>query len=342
MQRILVTQSRLYEHVHTESMELKPLGFKIKKEGINTQKFYCNPYFLLLPFKECDTLSKLTTEQMSVISAIYYGSTYAEIASSETIALTYNLVAAEKVFDIYSDDYMILFHETAEETDHIITFHNVCKGLLGTGEALGPRHFNHLKPVYESFKIFEPKLCNYGFASMYLLMRYLLNLALKQLESFMAQGIADEKIHSTSQAIISGHAADEARHTTTSLQLGMALYERASKTSQSFLRSLLKRSIYSMIDRRFSPPTEQYQYSIAQQVLAKAFTYPEFDGIGITHSELEGAWNKHGVIITPSREYENSQRWIAQQIQRLVNHLDIKIKTNNRNIENYTSLLRTG
>lgn len=340
MDKLLVTQAKLFEHTHSNSTELKPLGFKVKNEGIDTSKYYCNPKFMLLPFDHCETLSSLTEEQMSVLTATYYAMTYAEIASSETLTLKYNLLVTNKIFETYSDEYMILFHETAEEIDHIITFHNVCKGLLGTGHLMGPQNFERLKPVSESFSKFESKLCSYGFGAMFLLMRYLLNLALKQLESFMSTNIAKEKIHTTTQSIIKGHSDDEARHTTTSLQLGFEFFKRADKYSQSFIRSMLKHSIYTMIEMRFSAVGDQYQYSVAKKVLDSALQHSCFEGFGMTADDLEGRWKRQKIILIADVSYINSQRWIAQQIQILADLIEIKVNPKSDCFEQYHNFLK--
>ncbi len=330
MQRLLTSQARLFEHAHTESMELKPLGFKIKKEGLKQGAYYCNPDFLLLPFSNCETLAELTNEQKSVLSAIFFAFSYAEIASSETLALTYNIAVAKKIFDVYSDDYMILFHETAEETDHIITFCALCKGLLGRTDIVGPANYGHLHTVYSAFDVLEGKLCKYGYGAMYLFMRYLLNLALKQLESFMDQGVAEESRHRIAHEIIIGHATDEARHTTTSLQLGYEFYQRADKTSRAIVKSLLKQSIYTMIDMRYGDPYQHYQHQLAVRVLTEAAKWPQFAESSLRVDALAEQWRRRNLIIEPSPEYVSSQRWLSQQISRLLQMLECKLSDSNQ------------
>ncbi|HEY3699550.1 MAG TPA: hypothetical protein VGK97_09475 [Spongiibacteraceae bacterium] len=338
MQRLLTSQARLFEHAHTDSMELKPLGFKIKKEGFRLGAYYCNPDFLLLPFSNCEQLAAFNKDQKSILSALFFAFAYAEIASSETLALTYNIAVAKKIFDIYSDEYMILFHETAEETDHIITFCAVCKGILGRTDIVGPHNYGHLKPVYSAFDAFESKLCKHGYGAMYLFMRYLLNLALKQLESFMGQGVSEENRHRVAHEIIVGHATDEARHTTTSLQLGYEFYQRADKSSRALVKSLLKQSIYTMIDMRFGNPYQHYQHHLAKRVLQEAWKRPEFAESSLRFDELPELWQRQNLIIEPSPEYLSSQRWLSQQIARLLEMLECSLPIRNEKFAEFIEL----
>jgi P-aminobenzoate N-oxygenase AurF len=323
---LLRRQIKLFEHAHRAPIELKGLGISIKRQGIDKTKHYVNPNFLLLPLRECPYLSKLNAEQLSVLSALYFAQAYSEIATSETIALRYNMVASEMVFPLYSDPYMVLFHETAEEFDHIITFRSICQGLIGRGDVIGGENFPHLKTAPELFERYKGRLCSNGFASLYLLMRYMLNLALKQLEGFMASGIDESLIAPLAREVIAGHAEDEARHLTTSLELGLGLFRRATAKSRELIAGLVRLAIYSMIDRRFSIElASTWNFDAGCGVLMKALGRPEFADFPLNAETLRSFWAKNEIRIPSSPEFENSRRWLATQLHRLTEKMEMTV-----------------
>ncbi len=336
VEKLLYIQGMLFDNAHKEPTELKSLGIAMRKRGIDTDTLYCNPNFMLLPFADCRHLSQLDSQQMSVLTAAYFAAAYAEIASSETLALRYNMEVSGMVFPTYSDHYMILFNETDEEFDHIITFRNVCLAVLGRGDVIGVDHFQHLRPTYEAFDRYKGRLCANGYGAMYLLMRYLLNLALKQLEGFMASGIANGKANPLAQEIITGHANDEARHMTTSLELGLGLWERATPQSRDLVSTVLRISMYSMIDKRFSmniPKVWHHEASLA--VLDRARMLPAFADFPLSSAELRAAWERDGTPIRSSAEFENSRRWLASQIAHLAHRMSLKLIPSGESFENY-------
>jgi hypothetical protein len=334
--RLLTLQSRLFENAHKEPTELKSLGIAVKRQGLDTKTLYCNPSFMLLPFKDCAYLAGLTPEQMSVLTATYFASAYAEIASSETLALRYNMAVSEMVFPTYSDHYMTLFHETDEEFDHIIAFRSVCQALVGRGDVIGVDHFQHLKPVYETFDRYKDKLCPSGFGGMYLIMRYLLNLALKQLEAFMAANIPDGRANPLAMDIIAGHAQDEARHLTTSLELGLGLWEQARPESRDLVSRVLRISVYSMIDKRFSADLSKvWHHEASMGVLKRSLAHPLFADFPVDTKVLKASWEKDGIEIRNSVEFDNSRRWLALQIARLVDRMGLKLTPSGEAFERY-------
>jgi hypothetical protein len=341
IERLLRIQGRLFENAHTHPLELKPLGFLVKKQGIDTATLYCNPDFMLLPLRQCQHLAQLTPQQTSVLTAIYFACAYAEIASSETLALRYNMMVSEMSFPTYSDQYMILFHETDEEYDHIITFRNICQALAGSGEIIGVNHFHHLKPVYETFERCKSQLCPSGFGAMFLLMRYLLNLALKQLEGFMAANLPADRANPLALKIIEGHAHDEARHLTTSLELGLGLWERATPRSRDLVSAALRISIYSMIDKRFATDLANlWHHEASLKVLERALQHPLFGEFPLTLSGLQDSWRRAGIRLENSAEYESSRRWLAGQIAYLVRRMSMKLVPRGESFERYQDYTR--
>jgi hypothetical protein len=341
VEKLLSIQAKLFDNAHKNPSELKSLGMAMRRQGIDTSTFYCNPAFMLLPFDHCPQLSQLSAQQMSVLTATYFAAAYAEIASSETLALRYNMMVTEAVFPTYSDNYMILFNETDEEFDHIITFRNVCQAIVGRGDVIGVDHFQHLRPVYDTFDRYKDRLCPNGFGAMYLLMRYLLNLALKQLEGFMTADLPAGKTNPLALEIIAGHAQDEARHMTTSLELGMGLWERATPKSRDLVSSVLRISIYSMIDKRFSSNIPKVWHHLASQaVLKRALEHTAFADFPMTVPELVASWESNGIPIASSPEFESSRRWLSAQIAHLVRRMNLQLTPSGESFERYQDHLR--
>lgn len=339
--RLLRRQIKLFEHAHKKPLELKSFGLTIKREGIDTSKLYCNPSYLMLPLKECPRLSALRQDQLSVLTATFFARTYAEIASSETVALTYNQLASARVFPVYSDEYMVLFHETAEEYDHIITFRAVCQGLVGRGDVVGIDRFEHLKSVPSMMERYNNRLDDNGWSALYLLTRYMLNVALKQIESFMAKGLDPEKASPLALDIIAGHSEDEARHTTTSLELGLGLYRRASEQSRKVVAGALRVMIYSMIDRHFSNDSlKTWTFGASFGVLALALAHPAFAGFGMTAEELRASWQRDNIPVVMGPEVEASRRWLAAELRRLSEGLEITLTPHGEPFEHYVEYAR--
>lgn len=343
--RILRVQNRLFESAHREALELKPLGLRIAREGIDRDRLSCNPDFMLLPFGDCRHLAALTREQRALLTATYFATVYSEVASSESLAVEYNNVASERVFAPYSDPYMVLFQETDEEFDHILAFRAICRGFLGRGDVIGIDHFAHLKVFRDLLRHSEPRLCPHGFASMYLLLRYVLNLALKQLEGFMCVGIDPTAADPRALEVVAGHSHDEARHLTTSLELGLGLFARATPSSRRVVPGIVRTVLYSMIEDRFSPETsEVWHHKTSLRVLDAARSlHPELRELPPA-AALAAEWRAAGIALPSSSSgpacpsFDGSRRWLAEQIRRFVDRLELRLTPRGASFAHYAAL----
>jgi hypothetical protein len=338
LERLLRLQNKLFENAHKEPIELKSLGLEIGREGIDRHKLACNPDYLLLPFADCKHLKDLSREQMALITATYFATVYSEVASSESLALYYNLAASERAFTPYSDPYMVLFQETDEEYDHILAFRAICCGFVGRGDIIGIDHFRHLCAIRELLQRSETRLCGLGFASLYLLLRYVLNLALKQLEGFMCVGLDEAEADCRALEVVHGHSHDEARHLTTSLELGLGLFAQASAESRRVVPGIVRIALYSMIEDRFSRSlTNVWHHKTSLKVLDTARAlHPELAHLP-SAEELEREWQAAGIAIPSCASFEGSRRWLAEQIRRFVDRLELKLTPRGEAFEHYTS-----
>jgi hypothetical protein len=123
--RFTKVQNKLFEQAHTHPCELKPLAIAMKTQGFQGERLYAHPQMMPLPMNDCYYLNSLSNKQRSIVSAMYYALNYQYIATSEMQVVTSNMYVANKVFSPYTDEYMILHQETAEEYDHIWSFHTV-------------------------------------------------------------------------------------------------------------------------------------------------------------------------------------------------------------------------
>jgi hypothetical protein len=314
-------QTLLHEHAHERPIELKPYGFALKREGIDLTRLYCNPRYLPLPLHH-EAFAGLTRAQLSVLTAAFFARVYAEIAGSELLAIKYNNLVAEGVFQRYSDDYMVLFNETAEECDHVVTFRAINQAIVGDPFAVDSRRYSHLAGAISYLDLLRSKLSGEAFGASFLLLRYILNLALKQLEGFMQLGLESVDTASLAKEIVTHHSADEARHLTTSVGIGMALYRASDGPSRKTVASAIKQTMSSMLFARFGDTRAMLHARLAQEALDVAVRHPAF--AGVDGARLSTVAREFASEIPLSTEYASSQRWLARQLQRLANDLDVR------------------
>jgi len=123
--RIPKIQNRLFEQAHSHALELKPIAIAMSKQGIQGEKLYSHPGMLPLPVPVCEYLHSFNRRQKAILSATFFANFYKYVANSEYHSLISNMSIAEKVFALYSDEFMILHQETNEEMDHIWSFRTV-------------------------------------------------------------------------------------------------------------------------------------------------------------------------------------------------------------------------
>lgn len=322
----------MYESAHRDALELKPLGYEFRARGVDLTKLYANPRFLLLPFEECPHLSALTRAQLARLTAAFYGTIYADVADHETKVITYNIQVSERVFPRYSEGYMVLFSESDEECDHVTTFRCLWEPTLGAAQETwrepGPHCYAGLDAAYERI---GHDLCPSGYGALFLLHRFLLNLMLKQTESFMHVNLGQSKwtqddYDPLAAKITHAHATDEARHYTTSFQLGLGLLERADPASRKQVRRLISLFTASLIEERFAPsPIQTRHFAQGMHALRVALAYPEFAEFGRTASDLAASWQREGIAVPEHREYVDARRWLARELMRLIDRAELRV-----------------
>lgn len=328
--RFVKIQNQFFERVHTESCELKPLGYEMKKKGINTSKLYCNPEYILLPFEECEYLAQLTSKQLSIITACFYAMEHARTLNLESITLTWNLKAAE-VFPAYSEEYMVLFQETNEEYDHMVTFNNISQGFLGrkVDQDYYARRQYRLQVLEGLVKEFRGE--KLPVSAFYLVNRFIQNLMVKQSEGFMFNYPDKYEYDDLAKRLTFAHSNDEARHFTTSFDLGSYLYHQCDKTTRKGLRLIFNSMMVDNIVESFGTAHfRNYIYPLSLDALKEAMQNPLFGDFPINFEGLTKSWEEKKIKFDIEKKtvFLESQKWVASQYERLIDELDLRFNLN--------------
>jgi len=325
VERHLRVHTRLQERAHNESAELKPFGYALKRQGLDRTKLYASPDFIALPFDRCEHLGNLTQEQLSVLTGLFYGNLYSRAASAEWEAIRCNMSVAERVFKPCDDGWMILCNETGEEYDHLACFRAVYQTLTGNSDIVTTERYPDLNKLLRVHRRAAEGWSSDGYGALYLLVRYLLNLSLKEVEGFVFEGIDKSKIDPLVLTITECHRTDEARHMTTSVELGHGLFKDSKEWET--IRGFMSLCVQGMISNRFSTEVtlERYSYRIAYEALELALARPEFAGMP-TLAELERSWSLGSKTIEDTHVRKNAKRWLAKQIADLIVSLDLDVQ----------------
>jgi hypothetical protein len=342
LEAFLSLQRRLFEHAHSKPLELKSLGIALEKEGRNPAKQYCSLDFVLLPFSGCRHLSSMEEGQRNALTAMFFANNYARVATAEVIAIDHNMRTSASIFEPHSDDYQVLFNETAEEYDHIICFHSLYR-TLAEGTKARPfdgRGFPEFLFLLDFIEKARRELCQNGAGAAYLLLRYMANVSVKQTESFMHKGDDAARIHPLANEITEGHANDEARHFATSLEMGRHLFAKARPESRSAIRKVIRFVVDSYVQDRFNPDARHrgYYHRLSEEALALALGLPEFEGWPPL-DQLQQSWRSEGAVAKASATFELSQRWAARAMHQLEEALALEPKRSGVAFEMYRTYL---
>jgi hypothetical protein len=395
-ERITKSQNKLFEHAHSQPLELKYLGIALSKQGLQGEKWYCHPDMLPMPMRVCSYLSSLSQRQKSILSACYFANFYKFVANSESQTVVSNMAAAEKSFAPFSDEYMILHQETSEELDHIWTFRTVhsmvCRetgssdtfdapgffrgkvgamlhkdfevtdvrfsfadeyeeilGLLKQGKGAIDTLLELFRTkdrswryrvlyflIGDAMRMLSPEeVQDLGLGGLWLLYRYVSNVELKQGEAYLFDSPETYDHEPLAYQINQGHLHDEARHYTTSFDIGLAMYKAASPKAQEFIREVLKMVMNDYVSASFLTYLEMldetdqgYVFTVVNlglDTLRMAMHHPDFANKQADLDELVNSWKQmkwRKVVFTLTQK---RWRYIAQQLDRLLKALDVDL-----------------
>ncbi|CAK6697284.1 hypothetical protein BBFGKLBO_02222 [Synechococcus sp. CBW1107] len=171
-----------------------------------------------------------------------------------------------------------------------------------------------------------------GLGGLWLLVRYISNVDLKQVESYLLESPEDVDYEPLAYQINQGHLHDEARHYTTSFDIGLAMYRSAEPSAQAFIRELIRLTMEDYIAGTFLHFPEMLELSnrgrvcltisLGQNSLAMALNHPEFSDRQVDIDQLyrEWAameWGKVLPPVGPGLLAQKRWRYIALQFERL-------------------------
>lgn len=176
-----------------------------------------------------------------------------------------------------------------------------------------------------------------GLGSLWLLYRYMANVELKQAESYLFDEPENFDYDPLAVEINHGHAADEARHYTTSFDLGLELYRKAPLEAQNFIRQVLQIVVEDYINASFRTYLEKLDLTeqgviftetrLGLNALSMSLHHPEFADKQVNQKELIQSWRKMSLtwrrIIGPLEQ--KSWCYKAQQLARLIKELELEL-----------------
>jgi len=396
--RIPKIQNRLFEQAHSHALELKPIAIAMSKQGIQGEKLYSHPGMLPLPVPVCEYLHSFNRRQKAILSATFFANFYKYVANSEYHSLISNMSIAEKVFALYSDEFMILHQETNEEMDHIWSFRTVyqmvCRELgiqssfdepsffYGTVGVIPQSDFEKFETRFtfdESFngilsnlqkgksflqKIVEEtqqrdknftyrvlrfligdamrmlpaeKVQESGLGGFTLLYRYMANVELKKSEAYLFDSPEDFDYEPLAVELNQGHLTDEARHYTTSFELGVELYKVAPPEAQDFVRHFLQIIVEDYINASFTTYLEKLDLTaqgmlltdtrIGLNSLRMSLHHKELADKQVDINQLVDSWRQLSPKWRNIIGYMEQKSWQykSQQLERLIKELGLEL-----------------
>ncbi|MGM3309234.1 hypothetical protein ACSQ6I_25205 [Anabaena sp. WFMT] len=176
-----------------------------------------------------------------------------------------------------------------------------------------------------------------GLGSLWLLYRYVANVELKQAESYLFDTPENFEYEPLAVELNKAHLTDEARHYTTSFDLGMELYKKAPPEAQAFIRYFLQKVVEDYIQAAFATYLEKLNISqegfvftdvrVGLNALCMTLHHPELSDKQVNLNELINSWRKisrNWQKIIGSLE-QKTWHYKSQQIYRLIKQLELDL-----------------
>jgi hypothetical protein len=176
-----------------------------------------------------------------------------------------------------------------------------------------------------------------GLGSLWLLYRYVANVELKQAEAYLFDSPESFEYEPLAVELNQAHLTDEARHYTTSFDLGIELYKKAPPEAQFFIRYCLQKVVEDYIQAAFATYLEKLDKSqqgfvftdvrIGLNALCMTLQHPELSDKQVNLNELINSWQKispHWRKIIGTLE-QKTWHYKSQQIYRLIKHLELDL-----------------
>lgn len=176
---------------------------------------------------------------------------------------------------------------------------------------------------------------DYGLGGLWLLYRYVSNVELKQAEAYLFDAPDQHDYEPLAYQINQGHLHDEARHYTSSFDLGLEIYKAAIPEAQAFIRMALVQVMEDYIDASMLTYIEMLDATdegmvftnvdLGLKSLTMALNHPDFADRPADVDALKRAWQQMKWRKIVSAHTQKRWRYIAQQLDRLVQALDVEL-----------------
>jgi hypothetical protein len=178
-----------------------------------------------------------------------------------------------------------------------------------------------------------------GLGSLWLLYRYIANVELKHGETYLFDSPEKFDYEPLAFELNQGHLKDEARHYTTSFDLGLELYKAAPPEAQDFIRHFLEKVLENYISAAFATYWEKLNFweqgiiftdlRVGLNSLRMSLQHPEFADKQVEINQLFNSWrqmNSSWRNVIGSLE-QKSWQYKSQQLERLIKALELNLNT---------------
>ncbi|MBE8988088.1 hypothetical protein [Nostoc sp. LEGE 12450] len=178
-----------------------------------------------------------------------------------------------------------------------------------------------------------------GLGSLTLLYRYMANIELKKSEAFLFDSPENFDYEPLAVELNQGHLTDEARHYTTSFDLGVELYRAASPEGQDFIRYFMQLILEDYISASFTTYLEKLDFTaqgimltdirVGLNSLSMSLHHPELVDKRVDINQLVHSWRQVSSKWRNIIGYMEQKSWQykSQQLERLIKELGLELNT---------------
>ncbi|BAY76695.1 hypothetical protein NIES25_31520 [Nostoc linckia NIES-25] len=178
-----------------------------------------------------------------------------------------------------------------------------------------------------------------GLGSLTLLYRYMANVELKKSEAYLFDSPEDFDYEPLAFELNQGHLTDEARHYTTSFELGVELYKVAPPEAQDFVKYFLQIIVEDYINASYTTYLEKLDLTaqgmlltdtrIGLNSLRMSLHHPELADKQVDVRQLVDSWRNISSKWRNIIGYMEQKSWQykSQQLERLIKELGLELNT---------------
>ncbi|MBD2521866.1 hypothetical protein [Nostoc sp. FACHB-133] len=178
-----------------------------------------------------------------------------------------------------------------------------------------------------------------GLGSLTLLYRYMANVELKKSEAYLFDSPEKFDYEPLAFELNQGHLTDEARHYTTSFDLGVELYRVAPPEAQDFVRYFIQLIVEDYISASYTTYLEKLDLTVqgimltdirvGLNSLSMSLHHPELADKQVDINQLVNSWRQVSSKWRNIIGYMEQKSWQykSQQLERLIKALELELNT---------------